>query len=118
MCIGCSPEDVTYVPIGHGNGGGQDVAEILEMLRPLLESETPTKIIHNAKPALEALHSAGIELRGLAFDTMIAAFLLESGQRSAAQWSAADTQLAAGHRADSSEIHRRADRGGCAVLLR
>jgi DNA polymerase-1 len=93
MCIGCSSEDVTYIPLGHSDGGAQDSAEMLELLRPLLESETPTKVVHNAKPALEALWAAGMELRGLAFDTMIAAFLLESGQRSADLGTLAFSQL-------------------------
>ena len=93
MCIGCSPTDVTYIPLGHTDGLGADSDQMLEILRPLLESETPTKVVHNAKPAIEARRAAGIELRGLTFDTMIAAFLLESGQRSADLGSLAFSQL-------------------------
>ncbi|MFN0073183.1 MAG: DNA polymerase I [Chloroflexota bacterium] len=82
LCIAISPTDVTYVPIGHTDAGSTHARDCLDALRPLLEADTPLKVMHDAKPAMEALRAAGIELRGLAFDTMIAAFLLESGQRS------------------------------------
>jgi DNA polymerase-1 len=81
ICVAGSAIDVTYVPLAHSDGSG-DGAALLESMRPLLESQSTKKVVHNAKPALEAFRAAGIELRGLAFDTMIAAFLLESGQRS------------------------------------
>lgn len=83
VCVAMPDAEVTYVPLAHREVDAEHAQELLEALRPLLESDAPAKVMHNAKPAIEALRAAGVELRGLAFDTMIAAFLLESGQRSA-----------------------------------
>ncbi|HEX5435674.1 MAG TPA: DNA polymerase I [Gemmatimonadaceae bacterium] len=51
-------------------------------LRELLEDPTVRKTAQNAKYDLLALRRAGIELRGLDFDTMIASYLLDPGRRS------------------------------------
>ncbi len=40
------------------------------------------KVLHNAKEAWHRLNQAGIELRGVVFDTELAAYLINPGQRS------------------------------------
>ncbi|MGE4169750.1 MAG: DNA polymerase I [Candidatus Margulisiibacteriota bacterium] len=50
--------------------------EALLKLKPILENPTIPKITHNGKFELTVLRHAGIHLRGIGFDTMIAAFLL------------------------------------------
>jgi DNA polymerase-1 len=51
-------------------------------LRAMLEDPAIRKIAQNAKYDLLALRRAGIALRGLEFDTMIASYVLDPGRRS------------------------------------
>ena len=51
-------------------------------LRDLLEDEAVIKLAQNAKFDLLAFRRAGINVRGLAFDTMIASYVLDPGRRS------------------------------------
>ena len=54
---------------------------VLATLKPVFEDASVAKYAHNAKYDLTVLAEAGVETRGLAFDSMIAAHLLEpSGQ--------------------------------------
>src|SRR5574337_660173 len=48
----------------------------LERLRPVLSGEKPAKIGHDLKRTMTALGRKGVVLRGLAFDTMVASYLL------------------------------------------
>jgi DNA polymerase-1 len=57
---------------------------VLERLRPLFANAKIAKRAHNAKFHIEVLERYGLAVRGLTFDTMIAAYLLESGQRALA----------------------------------
>src|SRR5207248_11525679 len=61
-----------------------DTDLVLRTLRPLFEDESIAKRAHNAKFHMVLLARQGVQVRGLAFDTMIAAYLLESGQRALA----------------------------------
>jgi DNA polymerase-1 len=54
----------------------------LAPLRALLEDPTVSKTVQNAKFDLLVLRGAGIELRGLEFDTMVASYVLDPGRRS------------------------------------
>ncbi|NUQ19806.1 MAG: DNA polymerase I [Gemmatimonadaceae bacterium] len=58
-----------------------DSAE-MEPLRALLEDPAVRKTAQNAKYDLLALRRAGIKLRGLDFDTMLASYVLDPGRRS------------------------------------
>ena len=49
--------------------------EGVALLKPLLEDPAIPKCAHNAKYDLQTLRAAGIETRGLVFDSMIGAFL-------------------------------------------
>lgn len=51
-------------------------------LRALLEDATVSKTAQNAKFDVLVLRGAGVELRGLEFDTMIASYVLDPGRRS------------------------------------
>ncbi len=71
-----------YLPLGHAEGRQLDRAATLEQLRPILESPAIHKTAHNGKYDMLVLAAAsGIIMRGLTFDTMIAAYLLNPGQR-------------------------------------
>ncbi|MFA6392245.1 MAG: DNA polymerase I [Patescibacteria group bacterium] len=55
--------------------------EFLKKLKPILENEGIKKFGHNIKFDMEVLTQYGIFIKGVAFDTMIAAYLLNSGSR-------------------------------------
>jgi DNA polymerase-1 len=75
-----TPGEAAYVPLNAQPpvvAGG--AAALLQRLRPLLEDEGLRKTVHNAKYAMSALRSAGVELRGVDFDTMLASYCLTPG---------------------------------------
>lgn len=68
-----------YLPIGHVEGKQLPLDKIVDALKPIFESEKRPKVGHNAKYDMAVLHEIGIETRGLKFDTMLGAFLIEPG---------------------------------------
>jgi len=54
---------------------------LLAPLKPILESADVPKIGHDLKRSALLLHERGIALRGLSFDTMIAAYLVNPARR-------------------------------------
>jgi DNA polymerase-1 len=52
---------------------------LLERLRPLLEDPDLRKTLQNAKYDLHVFRAAGVEVAGVEFDTMLAAYLLSPG---------------------------------------
>jgi DNA polymerase-1 len=88
--ISCSmaPGEAYYIPVGHVHTlDGQEPEKqlpltlVLEQLRPILESSAIRKYLHNAKYDMLALARNKIRLRGLAFDTMLGAYLVDPGRR-------------------------------------
>ena len=72
-----------YIPFGHSTEETQlDRQVVLEQLKPLFEDVSIEKYAHNAKFDTLMLDSAGITIKNLVFDTLIAAGLLVTeGQR-------------------------------------
>lgn len=71
----CMPGQAWYIPLVHQTG--TILGEVaLELLKPLLENPAVGKIMHNAKFDLLMLRTADICVRGLIFDTMVAASLI------------------------------------------
>ncbi len=71
-----------YVPVGHREASPQLPWSVVRpALARLLEDPSRPKAAHNAKYDMAILRQAGIEVRGLAMDTMLAAFVLEPGSR-------------------------------------
>ncbi len=68
-------EHAWYVAVGHNEGDQVPFEEGLAALRPLFEDESIKKIAHNANFDMMVLATAGITLKNLTFDTMIAAAL-------------------------------------------
>jgi DNA polymerase I len=68
-------EEAWYVPVGHNEGDQAPFEEALAAIRPLFEDESIRKIAHNANFDMMVLATAGIEVKNLSFDTMIAAAL-------------------------------------------
>lgn len=72
-----------YIPFSHqGMQTSLAKAHVLEQLKPILENSHLKKIGHNLKYDLEILASQGITLRGVAFDIMLASYILESTSNS------------------------------------
>ncbi len=75
----CLEEGEAFVvPGAYAMGQPWDETEILAFLKPLLEDASLAKIGQNLKFEYEMFWHKGIELRGIAFDTMMAAYLLSS----------------------------------------
>ncbi|MEE8450872.1 MAG: DNA polymerase I, partial [Thermoguttaceae bacterium] len=71
-----------YLPVRAPEGERcLDPKTTLEVLRPILEDPEIEKIGQNLKYDMIVLRSAGVELAGVAFDTMVADYLLEAGRR-------------------------------------
>lgn len=72
-----------YVPVRGPTGEVALSPELaVDALRPVLENPQIAKVGQNLKYDYVALRGAGIKLAGIKFDTMIASYLLESGERS------------------------------------
>jgi DNA polymerase-1 len=71
-----------YVPVRAPAGEPQlDERTVLEALRPVLENPAIEKVGQNLKYDLIVLREAGVAVAGVAFDTMVASYLLEAGAR-------------------------------------
>lgn len=77
ISLSCCADAAIYVPLTHPSGRGLPLCVIRDCLAPLFADPTVGKVGHNLKYDLRALARAGIPVRGLAFDTMIASHLLE-----------------------------------------
>ncbi|MFB2923123.1 DNA polymerase I [Aerosakkonema funiforme] len=75
-CWGINPDEIAYIPISHKKGANLDKAEVLEALRPILESDKYPKTLHNAKFDRLIFRSQGIKLADVAFETMLASYVL------------------------------------------
>jgi DNA polymerase I len=68
------PGAAYQVPLGPKD---TDSDTILQELRPLLGVDGPPKVMHDAKPGLIVLAQRGVDTGTPAFDTLLAAFLLD-----------------------------------------
>lgn len=111
LSIAIAPGEAWYLPLAHSHddGGGNLgllsgelgaagkaiaagvappqnlpglVSPELQELRDILANPAVGKIMHDAKYQLLAFRSAGVELRGISFDTMLASYVLDPGRRS------------------------------------
>ncbi|MDP2099399.1 MAG: DNA polymerase I [Methylobacter sp.] len=76
-----TPGKAAYVPLAHDYPGAPaqlDRAEVLEKLRPLLENPNKAKLGQNLKYDSHVLANHGITLRGIAHDTMLESYVLNS----------------------------------------
>ena len=75
------PGEAAYVPLAHINPGleGQlNREQVLEQLRPLLESDVIKKVGQHLKYDANVLANHGISLRGIAHDTMLESYVLDA----------------------------------------
>jgi DNA polymerase-1 len=79
LSISFTPHRAYYVPLGHQYAGVPkqlDKELVLSTVKPLLEDERLKKYGQNMKYEYVLLKRSGIELRGIACDTMVASYLL------------------------------------------
>ncbi|MCZ6656722.1 MAG: DNA polymerase I [Gammaproteobacteria bacterium] len=75
------PGSAAYVPVGHAYAGAPDqlsLTRVLDALKPLLADPACLKVGHNLKYAMSVLARAGVALNGIAFDTMLESYVLDS----------------------------------------
>jgi len=81
ISLSVAPGVACYIPLAHR---GQDVGEqlpkeqVLQRLAPWLESADAPKLLHHAKYDAHVFANEGIALAGIAEDTMLQAYVLES----------------------------------------
>lgn len=79
------PGKGAYVPFGHDYLGAPqqlDEVTVLTQLKPILENPNIKKVGQNIKYDVEVLANHGIELAGVAFDTMLESYVLDSASNS------------------------------------
>jgi DNA polymerase-1 len=67
-----------YVPVAHAEPDQLPLDVVLATLKPLLEDERKPKVGHNVKYDLQVLRRYGVSLGGMDFDTMVAAYLVNT----------------------------------------
>lgn len=83
LSFAVEPHEAAYVPLAHDYEGAPaqlDRTAVLLALKPLLEDPTKAKVGQNAKYDINILanNSPAIELRGVAYDTMLESYVLNS----------------------------------------
>jgi DNA polymerase-1 len=81
LSFATEPARAWYVPVGHAEGKQIPIDEVLETLRPIFEAADRPKVGHNLKYEHQILSRYRIALRGIDFDTMIAAYLVNPNAR-------------------------------------
>ncbi|MEX1270006.1 MAG: DNA polymerase I [Balneolaceae bacterium] len=79
ISLSAKPEVAWYIPVNVDDALPQD--RVKDLLKPLFENENIRKIAHNFKFDEMILQRAGFHLKGLSFDTMVAAYLIDANQR-------------------------------------
>jgi len=84
LALAWGPEKACYIPltqISEAESTQPDLSSVLERLAPVLNDPGTPKVAHNSKLVWIALKRAGVELAGMQFDTMLAAYVLNPGRR-------------------------------------
>lgn len=77
------PSKAAYIPLGHNYTGAPvqlDLEGVLNKLRPFLEDPTKIKVGQNLKYDKHVLANHGVRLSGIAHDTLLQSYVLESHQ--------------------------------------
>jgi DNA polymerase I len=81
LSLAVEPRHAAYVPVAHVYPGAPDQlarVAVLERLKPLLEDPERLKVGQNLKYDMSVLARYAIELRGIAHDTMLESYVLDS----------------------------------------
>ncbi|TDN49902.1 DNA polymerase I [Scandinavium goeteborgense] len=81
LSFAAEPGEAAYVPVAHDYIDAPEqlsLERVLELMKPLLEDDNALKVGQNLKYDRGILANYGIELRGIAFDTMLESYTLDS----------------------------------------
>jgi len=79
ISLSVEPGEACYIPVAHRNGESQlDRDLVLSRMKPWLESATHLKVGQNLKYDAHIFANYGITLKGVAFDTLLESYVLES----------------------------------------
>jgi len=81
ISVAVAAGEAAYIPFGHDYLGAPeqlDKDRVLAQLKPLLESSEIKKVGQNLKYDMSVLAQHGIQLQGIAFDTMLESYVLDS----------------------------------------
>ena len=81
ISLSTAPGEACYIPFAHDYMGAPEQLKpefVLESLKPYLEGPALTKVGQNLKYDMSVLAQHGITLRGIAFDTMLESYVLDS----------------------------------------
>lgn len=86
IAISVDESEGFYVPVGHQQELGSQfeqlsLEEVMQVLGPIFEDPKILKLGQNLKYDIRVLRHAGIEVRGLEGDTMVAAYSIDSSGR-------------------------------------
>ena len=84
ISLSVEPYQAAYIPLAHQYLGVPDqlpLTEVLAKLKPVLENPEVKKIAQNAKFDYSILANYGIKVNGIAFDTMLESYVLNSTER-------------------------------------
>ena len=81
LAFAVAPGEAAYLPLAHtymGVPAQLDRDAALAALKPLLEDPARPKVVQHGKADIEVLERYGVALRGVAFDTMLESYVLDS----------------------------------------
>jgi len=84
ISLSAEPGVACYIPVGHrgpDHPAQLPRQEVLDRLRSWLEDPSAAKLLHNAKYDAHVFLNEGVALAGIAEDTMLQAYVLESHRR-------------------------------------
>ncbi len=93
ISLAVAPGEGYYIPIGHSSGEQLSLGEVRSALQPIFNDAGKRFIGHNLKFDVLVLERAGLSPANLAFDTMIAEWLVDPGTRRLGLKEMADSHL-------------------------
>jgi DNA polymerase-1 len=81
ISLAVAPGEAAYIPFGHDYLGAPEQLSrefVLEKIKPLLEDAAIAKVGQNLKYDMSVLAQHDINLQGIAFDTMLESYVLDS----------------------------------------
>jgi DNA polymerase I len=79
VSVAVRPGEAWYIPVNVD--GSLPADQVWSLLKPLFESPGKTWVAHNFKYDYIILKKEGIDISGKAFDTMVAAYLIDANQK-------------------------------------
>jgi DNA polymerase-1 len=81
IALAVDPERPWYIPLSHQNVKALSLDQVRRVLGPLFSDDAWPKVGQNLKFDLQVLRRYGLELKGIAFDTLLASYCLNPSRR-------------------------------------